>query len=170
MPQQYNTRIQLKSDTEANWLLVENTFKPLQGEIIIYSPDGSHTYSRIKIGDGASYLNALDFIDAETINGKKVEIVKLTSYEDRPTPGSPDKLYIDTSKNIIYYYDATNGYTQLSNFDLTKTYASRVSGWNAGLMTTATLENNTLKIINGVAPNVNITNIEVVNGKSITEA
>ena len=27
---QYNTRIQLKYDTEANWSAIANTFKPLQ--------------------------------------------------------------------------------------------------------------------------------------------
>ena len=41
------TRIQLKNDTENNWN--KSRFIPLPGEIIIYSPDDSHPFSRIKI-------------------------------------------------------------------------------------------------------------------------
>ena len=134
---QFNTRIQLKSDTEAHWDLIKTTFKPLPGEMIIYSPDTTHSYCRIKIGDGASTLASLPFIDAGTING-----------------GSPDKLYIDMSTNAIYHYDGASGYTQLSNFTLntSRTEASKISQWRPGVLTEATLENNILKITNGQLP------------------
>jgi hypothetical protein len=45
------TRIKMKSDTEANWSRQIN-FVPMAGEIIIYSADASHPYSRLKVGDG----------------------------------------------------------------------------------------------------------------------
>ena len=152
--QQYNTRIQLKSDTEAKWRLVETTFKPLAGEMIIYSADETHSYCRVKIGDGSSNLASLDFLDSGTINGNEVEIVKLASFADRPSPGSPDKLYIDMSTNAIYHYDGASGYTQLSNFTLntSRTEASKISQWRPGVLTEATLENNILKITNGQLP------------------
>ena len=46
-----NTRIVHKHDTAENWNKAEN-FYPLQGEIIIYDPDGTYTTARTKIGDG----------------------------------------------------------------------------------------------------------------------
>jgi len=79
--------------------------------MIIYSADETHSYCRVKIGDGSSNLASLDFLDAGTINGNEVEIVKLASFADRPSPGSPDKLYIDMSTNAIYHYDGASGYT-----------------------------------------------------------
>ena len=41
------TRIQLKNNTENNWN--KSRFILLAGEVIIYSPDDSHPFSRIKI-------------------------------------------------------------------------------------------------------------------------
>ena len=62
------TRIQLKNDTEAHWNLATN-FIPREGEIIVYSADGSHPFSRLKVGDGNTNVINLPFIDAGTING-----------------------------------------------------------------------------------------------------
>lgn len=169
----YNTRIQLKSDTEANWQSVEATFRPLPGELIIYSADNTHSYCRAKIGTPArDTLRDLPFIDAGTVNGNEVEIVKLNSFEDRPSPGSPDKLYIDTSTNIIYHYDNASGYTQLSNFSLSvsQTAATQISGWSTGILTQATIEDNILKITNGSLPSLNYTNVQVLNGVSTTSS
>ena len=47
-----NTRIQLRNDTEANWLLVADTAIPLVGEICITN-DGEHK-GQFKIGDGVT--------------------------------------------------------------------------------------------------------------------
>ena len=166
--QQYDIRLSLKHDSAANWRLVENTFKPLEGEMIIYSPDESHSYCRVKIGDGSTLLGGLEFIDAGTINGHEVEIVKWPSFAERVSPGSPDKLYVDTSTNIIYHYDNISGYTQLSNFSLntTELSVSKISSWSAGIQGTATIEDNTLHIINGQAPSLSYNNVLAV--KSIT--
>jgi len=68
------TRIQLKSDTEANWNKAgpkenSNGFIPLNGELIIYSADNAHPFSRLKIGDGVTNVVDLPFVDAGTLNG-----------------------------------------------------------------------------------------------------
>ena len=60
-------RIQLKNDTEANWNKARN-FIPLRGEAIIYSADGAHPFSRLKIGDGTTPVIDLPFIDAFSVN------------------------------------------------------------------------------------------------------
>lgn len=55
----YNTRIQLKHDTEANWLKAIN-FIPKAGEMIIYDADDVNPV-RVKIGDGETKVNDLPF-------------------------------------------------------------------------------------------------------------
>jgi hypothetical protein len=55
----FNTRIIHKHETEANWLL--SSLIPLQGELIVYDIDSTHTYERIKIGDGVQNVNSLQF-------------------------------------------------------------------------------------------------------------
>lgn len=161
--QQYNTRIQLKSDTETNWNNTVN-FIPLNGEFIIYAADNTHPYCRLKVGDGATNVKALPFIDSGTINGEEVEIVKLDNYNLFPTPGSTDKLYIDLETNRIYHYDSHSGYTQLSNFSFTVTPkdVSKITSWKPGVLTNLTLNQNTLKIINGQLPELLYQNTEVV--------
>ena len=57
-----NIRIVNKHDTEENWLKATG-FTPKQGEVIIYDIDSTHSYERIKIGDGVQNVNALPFVD-----------------------------------------------------------------------------------------------------------
>lgn len=57
------TRIQLKNDTEAHWDLATN-FVPKQGEVIIYSADDTHPFSRLKVGDGSTNVIDLPFINS----------------------------------------------------------------------------------------------------------
>ena len=54
-----NTRIQLRNDTEANWLQVADTAIPLAGEICITN-DGEHK-GQFKIGDGVTTWGALPY-------------------------------------------------------------------------------------------------------------
>jgi len=60
-----NTRIGLKYDTLANWQGVENTFKPLKGEVIFYEiPAASGEVADepailFKVGDGTNFLKDL---------------------------------------------------------------------------------------------------------------
>lgn len=55
-----NTRIKNKSDTAANWALATN-FIPMEGEVIIYEPDSSTPYARVKVGDGVTPVTELLF-------------------------------------------------------------------------------------------------------------
>lgn len=157
-----NTRIQLKSDTETRWLA--NPIVPLAGELIIYTPDNTHRYCRLKVGDGSTNTTNLPFIDAGTLNGHETEVAKYADYNSFPVSGSPDKLYIDLSNNSIYHYTGTNGYAKLSNFQysVTKTTVSNITRWRSGRITQASVENNTLKIDNGLAPELNYTPQSVV--------
>ena len=68
-----NSRIQHKHDIEANWLKA-TTFIPKQGELIIYDIDDNHDYERIKIGDGATIVSNLPFINDNKAN--KTDIVQ----------------------------------------------------------------------------------------------
>lgn len=54
-----NSRIIHKHDTETNW--EKSSLVPKQAEIIIYDKDDTHTYERIKIGDGVTNVSDLPF-------------------------------------------------------------------------------------------------------------
>ena len=155
------TRIRLKSDTEANWNKAGPKdgsvgFVPLAGELIVYSADATHPFSRLKVGDGNTNVVNLPFIDAGTLNGEETEVVKAANFSSFPSPGSEDKLYIDLSTNKIYHYAAASGYTQLSNFtyNVEKSIVGVVTGWLPGVAAKATVENNVFKITNGILPNL----------------
>lgn len=160
-------RIQLKNDTEANWL--SHPMVPLNGELIIYSPDATHGYSRVKIGDGTTAVGSLPFIDSGTINGNAVEIVKYPDYASFPSNGSDDKLYLDLSTNKLYHYTIAYGYSQLFNFNftITKKSVSTISQWSAGRVPEFELEDNKLILKSGSTPILSYTNSQVVS--DITE-
>ena len=163
------TRIQLKSDTEANWNKAgpkegSAGFIPLAGELIVYTADATHPFCRLKVGDGVTNVVSLPFIDAGTINGEEVEIVKLNSYNDRPLVGSSDKLYIDLSTSKIYHYSGGSGYSQLSNFTYTpvKRKIRSITYWGAGRAAKAEVNQNVLQLTNGIAADLTWDLIDVV--------
>lgn len=65
------TRIQNKSGKYSDWLLATN-FIPMKGEIIIYLPDNEEDNRpiAIKVGDGETLVNDLDFAGAGSLIGK----------------------------------------------------------------------------------------------------
>lgn len=78
----YNSRVQLKIDTTANWEKAVN-FVPLKGEAIVYK-DTDQT--RLKIGDGTTLVNNLDFIGG----GEEIDIsgyLPLTAGEENKLVG-----------------------------------------------------------------------------------
>lgn len=154
--QEYISRILMKNDSEANWITAGNNgFVPLQGELIIYNSDGTHSYARLKIGDGSTNVNSLLFIDSGTIGGNEVEIVKAEDRNHFPENGSEDKLYVALDTNRIFHYNTTtNTYVQLSNFSyrVTTTEVTKVTSWTPGIITEVSVENNVLKIKNGTLP------------------
>lgn len=56
--QTFQGRVVQKHDTEANWKKATN-FIPLKGEIILYDD-----LRKIKIGDGVTKVDELEFIDS----------------------------------------------------------------------------------------------------------
>ena len=59
-----NARITNKIDTETNWKKAVN-FTPLKGEVIVYDKDSTHSYQRIKVGDGVTNVNDLPFTSSQ---------------------------------------------------------------------------------------------------------
>ena len=166
------TRVQLKCDTEANWNKAgpkdgSAGFVPLLGELIVYTSDDAHPFSRLKVGDGNTNVVNLPFIDAGTIGGDVLPEDSVVIYATRnlfPSPSVPGKLYVDLSTGIIYCYSRSGGYTQLSNFTYTleKTSVSSIGYWRAGQMTTLSCENGTLTVVNGILPSLSYDNVSVV--------
>ena len=60
------TRHVQKHDIEANWEKATG-FAPIEGEIIVYTPDDTHDFPRIKIGHNNTNVNALPFINEPLI-------------------------------------------------------------------------------------------------------
>ena len=65
MSNKINARLQHKIDTQENWEKATN-FIPLKGELIIYDIDANNTLRRIKIGDGTTPVNDLEFVSAQS--------------------------------------------------------------------------------------------------------
>lgn len=66
MANELKSRIQLKHDTEENWLKATN-FIPKEGEIVIYDVDANNPIARFKIGDGTTSVNQLSFVSHHKI-------------------------------------------------------------------------------------------------------
>ena len=166
------TRVQLKSDTEANWNKAgpkdgSAGFVPLLGELIVYTADATHPFSRLKVGDGSTNVVSLPFIDAGTISGEFLPESQVATYANTdlfPQPGQPNKLYVDLSTDTIYCYASGTGYTQLSNFNFTveKTTVSRITSWQTGYTSDLKAENGILRVVSGHVPSLNYENISVV--------
>lgn len=165
------TRTQLKRDTEANWKkavlqseggtkLSGTSFVPLEGELIVYLPDSTYDYSRLKVGDGSTNVVMLPFIDAGTVNGATItnEIIYFNG-NTFPANGDSTKLYVNTSSNTIYYYNGTN-YIKLSNYTYTFTSdaASTISQWSSGRQATFDVIGGTFSIVSGQAPSLTYLN------------
>ena len=92
-------RIQLKNDTEENWNNAIN-FVPLQGEIIIYSADNSHPFSRIKVGDGNTTVINLPFISTEGMDNSIIHADSTINWKAKPS-------FIPKKGDIIIFFDKT---------------------------------------------------------------
>ena len=89
------TRVVLKHDTEANWKTAGNAanpFIPKKGEVIIYDPDGTHTYSRQKVGDGIKNINTLPFLGATVGTADSSESLSKIQYTaESVIPTTPEQ-------------------------------------------------------------------------------
>ena len=68
MANKIDTRIRYKHDTAENWAKA-TSFIPLLGELIVYDPDASFSYCRVKMGDGVNVVSALPFMGHYGISG-----------------------------------------------------------------------------------------------------
>ena len=64
-----NTRIQLKYDSYTNWVAVQETFKPLKGELCVVNPgtalnNTSTVPCLMKVGDGEHFFKDLPWVSA----------------------------------------------------------------------------------------------------------
>jgi len=158
----FKTRVQLKSDTETNWNKAgpkdgSPGFVPLLGELIVYTPDATHPFSRLKVGDGSTNVISLPFIDAGTISGDTLpedEIEMYGHYNLFPNEGATDKLYVDLNTNTIYCYVSGTGYTKLSNwtYSTSKTTVTRITDWKTGTQTSLSCVNGILVVKTGILP------------------
>lgn len=109
----YKSRIVPKGDTEANWNKALG-FIPLDKEIIIYKPDENHVKTRIKIGDGKTTVQKLDFFsvdEEEILNivanyvGSAIENLDFpqSNYEEN------DPNSINYIQNRPFYYEPKTG-------------------------------------------------------------
>lgn len=172
------TRIQLKSDTETNWNKAgptenSNGFVPLLGEIIVYTPDDSHRFSRLKVGDGSTNVVSLPFLDAGTIGGEVIpapeyEILSYANFDSFPLLGEANKIYIDLQKYKIYCYNGGR-YRLLSdvNYTAETTQVSVINNFNAGMYTQLSALDGVLTIRHGSQPQLSALKTSVV--KSITK-
>lgn len=88
-----NSRMQQKHDIEANWNKADN-FYPKAGEIIIYDPDETYDYPRVKVGDGEHIPKELPFTTDFLLNGIK--------FNKNASLTIPEKYYITVDNG---YYD-----------------------------------------------------------------
>lgn len=55
-------RVAPKRDTEENWKKATG-FAPMNGEIVVYSKDANNEFARLKVGDGTTNVNNLNFVN-----------------------------------------------------------------------------------------------------------
>lgn len=129
-----NTRIQLKHDTEAHWKLAEN-FSPRDGEVIIYEVDDSHSFPRMKIGDGTTNVNDLPFLSAFNKNKMGVasndtESDEITVYREmvEGTYTDGDIVFIFLSKATLGLEPITLSAGGLVKLPVYKTYTTQLIG------------------------------------------
>ena len=70
-------RISQLHNTEAEWLAY-STLVLEPGELAVYDPDDTYSYSRIKVGDGKRTLSELDFF----IDSAVEELLKQIRFSD----------------------------------------------------------------------------------------
>lgn len=103
------TRVVLKHDTEENWETAGNAanpFIPKKGEVIIYDPDGTHTYSRQKVGDGIKNINELPFLGATvgTVDSSE-SLSKIQYTAESAIPTTPEQGVEYAITDLIGYGD-----------------------------------------------------------------
>lgn len=104
----FQSRIQLKHDTEENWLKATN-FIPKEGEIVIYDVDENNPIARFKIGDGTTKVNQLSFVSHHKIISYLPQVLsEEEKAQARENIDAASITYVD-SKIIHIVLDETDG-------------------------------------------------------------
>ena len=103
------TRIIHKHDTEENWNKATN-FIPKQGEIIVYDIDSSHSYERIKVGDGTTNVNSLPYV-SEIVVDAELSATSENPVQNKIIKGELDKKIEEPSGNGLVRKHMNGVYT-----------------------------------------------------------
>lgn len=108
-----------KHETEANW--GQSNYIPEQGEKILYDPDESHNYTRVKYGDGSHTVKDLPFSPSdkipqfpETTRDKVLTVnkegeVEWKDYANLPVFDDVNEVPEDFPEESVYLIPADNG-------------------------------------------------------------
>lgn len=106
-----NAIIQLRRDSESNFDKIKDTFIPANGEVVLI--DTNLNGLRAKVGDGINKLVDLPFTDEKILNN--IDVINRGYYLNdnfftdstytTSLPRELNKIYIDNSTKVIYYYD-----------------------------------------------------------------
>lgn len=126
------TRVVQKHDTEENWNKATN-FIPKKGEVIIYDPDGTHTYSRQKVGDGTKNINELPFLGATVETADSSESLSKIQYTaESAIPDTPEQGAEYAITDLIGYGDLdANLQEHIDHSATVSTYSFIESSWTA---------------------------------------
>ena len=130
-------RLVQKHDTAENWSKA-TSFVPKQGEVIIYDKDSTHSYERVKVGDGSTLVSSLPFIDdnkVDKVAGKGLSTNDYTTTEKNKLAGIADganKTVVDsamssTSENPVQNKVITAVIDDLSDMVGDKPVAEQIS-------------------------------------------
>jgi len=93
------TRIILKNGVEEDWNKVVN-FIPYKGEMIVYNPDETHPYTRVKVGNGTNLPRDLPFIDAGSVSGMNLDNIVAAKVKHKLTFGAGQTYQYDGSADV----------------------------------------------------------------------
>ena len=86
----YKAKVAHKHETEENWS--KSSYVPLNGEIVAYDIDETHSARRLKVGDGTTVVSKLSFVSNLGNNDRWVTVCDMAPYN--PFNGM---LWVDTS-------------------------------------------------------------------------
>lgn len=112
----FQSRIQLKHDTEENWLKATN-FIPKEGEIIIYDVDENNPIARFKIGDGTTKVNQLSFVSHHKIISYLPQV--LSEEEKAQARENISAISLDELANVAYINKEDNETVEDPDIEMT---------------------------------------------------
>ena len=106
-PVAFDGIIKLRRDNDYNYAKIKDTFVPANGEICLV--DTARDGLRVICGDGVHTFGELDYVGEVLVRGCYFngDFYTDNSYETK-IMGSTVKIYIDTYRSELYYFDGEN--------------------------------------------------------------